>query len=118
MKAVIVIGENTVVDGKILSRLWGLTLLERSLYTLQKSGINDFLIVCGLHYENINRYIEDKKLGRVFNLELYNNIEDISTVDNQILVVDHNVIFDENIVRNLLTKENNISSVSRMWWIK
>ena len=112
MKAIIVIGKNTVVGRKrSLPRLWGLTLLERSLHTLQKAGINNFLIVCGLHYENINRYIEDKKLGRVFNLELYINIEDISTIDDQILVVDHSVIFDENIVRNLLTKENNNSVI-------
>ena len=112
MKAIIVIGKNTVVDREgSLPRLWGLTLLERSLHTLQKAGINDFLIACGLHYEYINRYIEDKKLGRVFNLELYINIEAISTIDDQILVVDHNVIFDENIVRDLLTKENNNSII-------
>lgn len=106
MKAVIVIGENTVVDGKILPRLWGLTLLERSLYTLRDAGINGFLIVCGSQYDAVNKHIENKKLKRDFNLTLFNSIEQIQMTDNQILFVDSNLLFDKNIIKNLISKRN------------
>jgi phosphatidylglycerophosphate synthase/choline kinase len=111
MKAAIIIRENAVVDGKPLPRLWGLTLLERSVYTLQKVGINDFLIVCGSRYDAINGYIENKKLKRDFNLTLFNSIDDIQMNNDHLLVVDSNVIFDENIIKNLIAKANKKSII-------
>ena len=104
MKAIIILRENAVADEKLLPRLWGLTLLERSLYTLQKAGIGDFLIVCGSHYDVVNRYIENKKLKKDFNLTLFDSVNDIQITDDQFLVVDSNVIFDENIIKNLITR--------------
>lgn len=111
IKAVIILRENAVVGEKLLPRLWGLTLLERSLYTLQKAGITDFLIVCGSHYDIVNRYIENKKLKRYFKLELFDSIEDIQMSNDKFLVVNSNVIFDENIIKNLITKANKKSII-------
>ena len=111
MKAVIILKENAIVSGKSLPRLWGLTLLERGLYTLQKAGINDFLIVCGSHYDAVNEYIENKKLRRNFKLELFDSIDDIQMSNDKFLVVDSNVIFDEGIIKNLITRANNNSII-------
>ena len=110
MKAVIILKENAVVSGKSLMRLWGLTLLERSLYTLQKAGINDFIIVCGSYYDAVNEYIENKNLKREFKLELFGSVGDIQMNNSQFLVVDSNVIFDEGIIKNLITRANNKSN--------
>ena len=109
MKAIIIIKEHAVAGGKSPSRLWGLTLLERSLYTLRDAGINDFLIVCGSRYDVVNEYIENKNLKRDFKLALFDSIGDIQMNNSQFLVVDSNVIFDERIIKNLITRANNNS---------
>jgi len=111
LKAVIIIKEDAIASKKSLPRLWGLTLLERSLYTLQKVGINDFLIVCGPYYDVINEYVENKKLQRDFKLGLFDSIDNIQMNNSQFLVVDCNVVFDENIIKNLIIKANKKSIV-------
>ena len=111
MKAVIILRENAIASGKSLMRLWGLTLLERSLYTLQKAGINDFIIVCGSYYDAVNEYTENKNLKREFKLELFDSIGDIQMSNDKFLVVNSNVIFDERIIKNLITRANNNSII-------
>ena len=111
MKAVIILRENAIISEKSLPRLWGLTLLERSLYTLRDAGVGDFLIVCGSHSDAVNEYIENKNLKRDFKLALFDSIGDIQMNNSQFLVVDSNVIFDERIIKNLITIANNNSII-------
>lgn len=108
MKAIILArGENALIERKkpnALVRLCGLTLLERNLYTLKKAGIGDFLIVCGSQYDIIKNFIENQKLSENFNLSLFRKIDDIPLNDDQFLVLDVNVVFDDNIIKEFIAK--------------
>jgi phosphatidylglycerophosphate synthase/choline kinase len=109
MKAIITLAreENIKIERKKLNalvRLCGLTLLERNLYTLKKAGIDDFLIVCGLQYDIIKNFIEDQKLSKNFNLSLFRKSDDIPLEDDQFVVLDVTLIFDFDIIKNLIAK--------------
>lgn len=108
MKAIIfATEENITVKRKkpnALVRLCGLTLLERNLYTLKKAGIGGFLIVCGSQCDIIKNFIENRKLSENFDLSLFRKIDDIPLEDEQFLVLDVNMIFDFNIIRDLIAK--------------
>lgn len=114
MKAIILIGEEGDSEGKsnALLKLCGLTLLERNLYTLKEAGVNEFLIICGSHYNVIKDYIEKNGLDADFNMILLNKIEDIiHLTDNKFLIFDVNIIFNANIVKNLIAKANKRSFI-------
>ena len=115
MKAVILAREeNITIERKkpnVLVRLCGLTLLERNLYTLKKAGIDDFLIVCGSQYDIIKNFIENQKLSENLNLSLFRKIDDILLEDEQFLVLDVNVIFDFDIIKNLIAKADKDSII-------
>ena len=115
MKAIILAREeNITIERKktnALVRLCGLTLLERNLYTLKKAGIDDFFIVCGSQYDIIRNFIENQKLSENFNLSLFREIDDISLEDEQFLVLDVNVIFDFDIMKNLIAQADKDSII-------
>lgn len=113
VKAVIVVRDTCIGNKKpdVLLPLCGLTLLERTLYTLKRVGIEDFLIVCESWCNPIVEYIKARKLDRDFNLTLFEKTQDIGLEDNQFLVLDGNVIFDGTIIRDLLAKESKDSII-------
>lgn len=113
VKAVIVVRDICIGNKKsdVLLPLCGLTLLERTLYTLKGVGIEDFLIICGARCDSIKKHIKARKLDRNFNLTLFEKTQDIGLEDNQFLVLDGNVIFGENIIRDLLAKESKDSII-------
>ena len=106
MKAIIT--ANGRVDGKpaALLRLCGLTLLQRSVYTLRKAGVNVSFIICGCNYDIISNYIKKTKLDANFNLTLLKDIEDARLEGEHFLVVDVNVIFEPDIIKELIGKAN------------
>lgn len=104
MKAIIIVNEGGGKP-KALLRIYGLTLLERSLYTLKKTGINDFLIVCSSERNAIDKYITNQKLSEKFKLTLCGEIDDIHLQGGKFLILGDDTIFDENIIKDLVIEE-------------
>lgn len=114
MKAIVLISEEETIEKdkpNALVQLCGLTLLERNLFTLKQAGIGEFLIVCGSQYDIIKNFIENKKLSENFNLNLFRKIDDLNN-DNEIFVVLLDaIIFDFDIIKNLIVKNGNDSII-------
>jgi phosphatidylglycerophosphate synthase/choline kinase len=107
IKAVIIADNNALIEGDkplALMRLCGLTLLQRGLHTLNKAGVKDFFIICGRNYEAITGYIKEAKLEAQFNLDLLRDIEDLQLEDEHLLILDANIIFEPNTIKELMEK--------------
>ena len=120
MKAVILAAESGAELGqkeipKALVKVLGLTLLERNLHTLQKAGINDFVIIAGYKAELIKNLIREKSLSSKFNLRLikdknyqrgnaYSVLAARKYVDKRFLILPVGIVFDPDMIGGLKEK--------------
>ncbi len=58
---------------KILVQVMGLTLLERTLMSLEQMGITEFVLVTGYQANTVKRFVQQRRLDHRYNLRLVYN---------------------------------------------
>lgn len=103
-------------DSKPLTRILGLTLIERVILTARSAGINDFYIVTGYNGEKVRQFLDGLKERRGISITHIINDEwekgngtsvlkakTLLKEDFILLMADH--LFDGGIVKRLINKE-------------
>ena len=117
MKAVLLATENGAELGqkeipKALVNVCGSTLLERSLYTLKRAGIDKFVIITGYKAGLIKNFVKKKGLSSKFNLRLiedknyekgnaYSVLMARNHVDDRFLILPTDIVFDPCMINGL-----------------
>ena len=103
---------------KSLIEFGGKTLLERNIEIFKKHGINEITIITGYKKEKINftdiNYIENKNFEHNSTLQsLFYAIDEIKT---STIITYSDIIFEERILEELLSIENDIAVVVDAKW--
>jgi len=103
---------------KSLIEFGGKTLLERNIEIFKKHGINEITIITGYKKEKINftdiNYIENKNFEHNSTLQsLFYAIDQIKT---STIITYSDIIFEERILEELLSIENDIAVVVDAKW--
>lgn len=131
MKAIILaagmgnrLGDYTKNNTKAMVEVNGIKLIERTLNSLHKFGVNEVVIVVGYKKDNLVKFVLDNYQD--MNIKFIEN-NDYSTTNNiyslylakeelndDIILLESDIIFEENVIRNLLCDpEKNIVLVDK-----
>lgn len=117
------LGKYTKDNTKCMLEINGETLLEKTINSLTYSGINKLIIVLGYKGENVKKYIMEKGLDKSIKIEYvhnfdYNNSNNIyslylakALVDDDVILLESDLIYDKNIIKGLVNSEDKNSAV-------
>ena len=112
------LGKYTKNNTKCILEVNGKTLLERTIDSLVKADIKDFILVLGYKKENVKKYIREKKLDKKINI-IYVYNADYNTTNNiyslylakdyllkdDTILLESDIIYDEKIIKSLIESD-------------
>lgn len=109
------LGKYTKNNTKCMLEVNGKTLLERAINALLNANINKLVMVIGYKMDNLKKYIKEKGLDKLINIEFVeNNDYDITNniyslymakdylVKDDTILLESDLIYDESIIKKLV----------------